>query len=635
VSHETRHLNVRTVRTASLVTLAALAVGGGAVTLARKHGGGVVAASATELGPFRLGEEIRNRAQLALTLEMGAGAAPQALELEADVTATVTDIRDGLAQMGCELANIKTSMRQDQGGAAAQVMSPSLEAERAMAAELGRRFYVSYRADGAAAGVWFPRGLNPSIANILLTVAGANQLVRPAKAGQAWIVRERDVNGEYTAAYQETAPGRYTKQKAAYLQAVRGAAAGAPAGKTGEPAIRVERSKATLTATATGRVLELDQTEVLALDLGTSAMSFRVTSHVVLGGGRAAQAPDRVGAFARERATLEFQSMEQMGMDPKAEVARLDRALLGGASLDELLVALSALPADAKAGPRESAVSGRLEAEFRLHPESAARAPVAIRGQTPDRAKLLVDALLLAGTPAAHAALGAVAKDAAAGALPRQYAIQYIGQLDEPAAPVVAALRGLLDDGDAKLRQISRLAYGACARKLRTTAPARKDAIVAELLRRFGAEKDEGLRADLVVALGNAGDVAAFSVLRGLADGGSPRLRGRAIGALRFLDDPAVDPLILSLLGNAADENVRLSAIGAIRYREVGPFTIALADVAKTDKVETVRQAAVDLLGSRLRQLPALRPVLEYARAKDPAPRIRELAARHLGATSG
>jgi hypothetical protein len=62
---------------------------------------------------------------------------------------------------------------------------------------------------------------------------------------------------------------------------------------------------------------------------------------------------------------------------------------------------------------------------------------------------------------------------------------------------------------------------------------------------------------------------------------------------------------------------------------------MALADVAKDDKVEAVRQAAVDLLGSRLRELPALRPVLEQARKSDPAARIRELAARHLASSNG
>src|SRR5262249_23589758 len=150
--------------------IAILAATGGSLLFARRHGAG--AASADRLGAFHLGEQIRNKARLKVTLEMGAGAPPQELAGAGGWTAAVADIHDGQAEVACELSNVTSSVRVPGPGGAAQPAPPP-EAEREMAAELSQRFFVSYRADGAAVGVWFPRQLNPSIAHLLLTMASA------------------------------------------------------------------------------------------------------------------------------------------------------------------------------------------------------------------------------------------------------------------------------------------------------------------------------------------------------------------------------------------------------------------------------------------------------------------------------
>src|SRR5688500_14633095 len=172
--HENTRARIR--RAAIAAALGVVAASAGGLWLLLRHPRADTVALPTSLGAFRLGDQIHNKARLKMALEMGAGAPPQELALSGDWTATVTDIHDGVAEVACALSAVTTSVRQPTGGAAA--VPP--EAEREMAAALSQRFYVSYRADGAATGVWFPRDMNPSISNLLLAMASARQMVRPA-----------------------------------------------------------------------------------------------------------------------------------------------------------------------------------------------------------------------------------------------------------------------------------------------------------------------------------------------------------------------------------------------------------------------------------------------------------------------
>jgi hypothetical protein len=594
-------------------------------------------AASAALGPFRVGEEVRSRAHVTVRLDLGRGAPPQEMELEGEWRTTVTDIDGGLARVACELGDLRATAREGVGASA-----HASEAGAELAREIGQRFFVSQRADGSVFEVWLPRGMKPAMANILLTLAGEAQLVRPAQAQAAWIIEERDVNGAYLATYQETAPGRFHKQKARYLDVAAeartapGATATAPAPAPAQPHIRIDRSDIDLVADAGGRVLELRADDTTTVEL--AGISFAVSLRFTLDQARMLSNPALAGAFARTRAKdqLEAHPMAQMGLDPAAEAARRDRALLAGASADDLLAELRALPADAAGGRAASTFVARWEALMRLEPATAARVPALVQSEPAERAKLVVDASSAAATSEAQAALAAVATNAAARPKLRQYAIQYLGLQPVPAPAAVAALRSLLDDPDPDLAQGALLALGACARSLRATAPERTREIIGELHARLGRAAGGKPRQDLVVALGNAGDPSSLPVLRGLIESkGAPAQQGDvartlAVEALRFIDDPAVDSLLGSLLGAASDSSTRFAVIAAIRFRDVGPFTAQLAEVARHDKVENIRRAAIDLLGSRLGDLPALRPLLEEVAHSDPQPRNRALAARYL-----
>jgi hypothetical protein len=611
----------------ALAAAALFGVGAAALGAVRASRLGRSATSAA-LGPFRVGEEVRSRARVTVRLDLGRGAPPQEMELQGEWRTTVTDVDGGLARVACELGDLRVTAREGVGASARES-----EAGVELAREIGRRFFVSQRADGSVFEVWLPRGMKPAMANILLTLAGEAQLVRPAQVQAAWIIQERDVNGAYLATYQETAPGRFHKQKARYLDVVAAAQATsrttAPS-QTNVPTVRIDHSDIDLVSDAHGRLLELRADDATTLEV--AGLSFEVSLRFTLDQARALTTPALAGAFAREREHLEPHPMAQMGLDPDAEEARRDRALLAGASADDLIGELRALPAD---GARErsraaSTLLARWEALLRLEPATAGRLPALVLGESAERGKLLVDALSAAGTDPAQAALAGVAGDPGARAALRRYAIQYLGLQRSPAPAAVAGLRALIDDRDPELAQAALLALGACAHGLRATAPERTRAIVAELLARLGRAPAVQSRQDVVVALGNAGDPSSLPALRAFIQDASSALREPAIQALRFIDDPAVDTLLGSLLGRTGDSDTRFAAISAIRFRDVGPFTAQLADIARHDPVRHLRGAAIDLLGSHIGDLPALRPLLEEVAHRDPEPRNRELAARYL-----
>jgi hypothetical protein len=602
------------------------------------------------IGPFRLGEQVRNRATLKLRLELGPKAKPQDVEIGGDWTATPTDIADGLVQVACGIANARVHLTAGPVGAdksAERDADGMTRGEREIAASLAStQLFESYRPDGAAVGLWFPRGTNPSIGNLLITIASAQQLVRAPQAGPAWVVEERDANGRYLAAYRETAPGSVFKQKARYLETNPIKATGGPAlasvangaGAAAAPATRIDRSDFELRADAGGRLLGLRGLEVLSIDFGAVGLSIRTSVELTLDDGVTAEAPERVGAFARQRAALVSQPMEQLGLDPKAEIARMDRAVLDGASFDELTKALAALPADAAPATNKDAATlvRRFEALFRLDAGAAARAPGLVVAASPTNdgapAKLVLDALSLAATPAAATALGAVGKDAGVAMPLRQYAVQYISHQPGLSEEAVASVAALLDDRDPQLRQMARLTYGACAAILRPTAPARGRQIGDDLIARLGsAAAGSPDQLDFLMAIANAGDAQALPVLRPLLGDAQPlRVHAAAVEALRAIDAPDVDPLLTAQLGSKQPPSVRLAAIRAIRARQVGPFAAALADVARKDPDPQIRNAAVALLGDRMAALPTLRPILEEVRKTDGAPKNRELANRYL-----
>ena len=563
-----------------------------------------------------------------LAMNMAGRRGAQAVELGGELVFTVIAIEGGAADVACELRNALVKIAAPAGPEPAHGPDPNLRrAEQEFAAELSRRFILTRSENGAIVGLRFPKDLNRAAANLLMVLATATQFVTGPKGEKAWIVSERDPNGQYSAAYRELVSGRFHKQKAQYFPNSTLVADFEGAGASTPPSMRIVRSEADFDVDASGRVYRLRSRETLALAVLRRA--FEVTVEVELGPARRSSAGARIAAeLLQARNEMEPRPLVQFALDPKNSLLELDRATLRGADFDDLTRKLAALPpAGEKATEAERTLKHELEALFRQNPAAAARAPALVRAEGPTQGKLVVDALTLAGGAPALEALANIATDSAAGSLVRGSAIRYLAHHAEPPPVVVDKVASLLDDSNAELRRMARFCYGALARR----APKQSQRITSELLSRLERSESAAERLELVTALGNSGANAALPALRPYLDAAQPfDLRLRAIESLRFMNDPAVDPLLESILRSKEPDALRVAAITAIRSRNVGPFTMTLAEIAEKEPSESVRSAAVDLLGSKLTEFPALRAVLERSKVTDKRKKIRELAAQKL-----
>ncbi len=589
----------------------------------------------TKLGPFRLGERIVRGLSLELGLRQASRKAAQRLALEGTLVTTVAALHDGVAEVAYELSDLHARLQENATLRSGPADATLESAERELGRAASTRFFVVQRANGAVTSLAFPRDINPAIANVLMTLATSTQLVRGTPGEPAWVLSERDPNGEYMAAYREEPTGRIHKQKAAYVSAHRAPGSVPALGSSGAaaqpPAIRVARSSYDFRVDAEGRVLDLKSDEALTLTL--MGLSFELGVRLELSGARIAAQRADVAELVRARRAMELRAPIEMGIDARADQLRRDRQLLNGATFDDLLRKLDAAAAKPSGASKQdaAALDRSFQALFRLNPEAAARAPAIVRTAAPERGKAIVDALSLAGSDAAQLALAEVATDTAAPLVPREYAVQYVAQQEQPKSAAIAGLRKLLDDPNLELRQMARFSYGACARR----APAEAHAIATELVARLERAPNDGDREELIMALGNAGAAAAFPALERYSRQGALRLRARALEALRFVQEPKADALLSNVLTSSDPEPLRLAAIAALRSREVGPFTATLAQMARKEGSDNVRTAVIDLLGSKLPAFPALRPVLEAVKRGDKLTKNRELAARYLADARG
>ena len=523
-------------------------------------------------------------------------AAPQRMELAGDRITTVTDIRGGDVQLACTLADLKVDLT-DETSAQMEAADPTARAQarQVMANELSRRFYVTHRADGGAVELWLPRGTNPAIANIWLTLAGAAQLVRPSKPSPAWIVQERDTNGVYTAAYRETAPNHFTKQKAGYLGvqtttavAVRPGMNPASADRT-VPVVRVESSSFDLSSTPSGRLLEMNGRETLNVEIGGLGLSFKVTVTVALADARTTQETCRRSGPSRA-------SRRRWSVEPLEQAAAIPSWSLRG-----VIDCCSPAP-PSTSWPRRSRAcqptSGRPVLGRRTRPRCR-------RGSRPSSACIprRRDARRRSCEPRRHARPGDPRRAFGGRHGRRGPTGPGGGGRQSRDADADASLRGPVpgstgrphDGGGQRARQADgrrRQAPGAGGRaglrQRRLSPEGRGPRRCAARSARSccaawppPATSRDGSRCSRRSA--TPATPRRSPALRRIIENPKEPVRASAVQALRFIDDPAVDPLLTTIIKQKTDESVRLAAISAVRVRQVGPFTMTLADVARGD----------------------------------------------------
>ncbi len=583
------------------------------------------------LAHYRVGDGFRSNIDMTLALTFKGRSTPQQVGIRGSLHRMVTDVLEREAVVSYRLSETTVTLKENVGSDStpAQPSDTMVGAqEKAMAERLSSRFFASYYANGALARLHFPNTMAPAIQNLLLAMVTELQVVRQGNLQEPWTFVEQDGNGEYLAAYQPLKEaGWFSKRKIKYLHAASGPNAPISASGTSDRATQVDivRSERTYKLDEAGRLREIRGEESLNASLAGGLIKLTTSSTLILDETKTEQDASQVSAFAKESARLVTMPVKQVSLDTNAEMARQDRTLLGGATLEDLLKALDALGNEASPEERQPIIQ-RLRALFRLNEPACKTAVTAAKENR--QVAAIVGALTLAGTPAAQKALFSLVEDETLPLDVRQSAIRSISHQFEPEESVLAGLAGMMDDADPVIRQMVRFSYGAQARALLQSKPEIAESIARTLVGRLSKASDDD-RPDFVTALGNTGHPAALPALKTVIEESDDVIRARAIQAVGGIEGHETDALLLTLAKHD-NEAVRASAASAMAKRPAGPFLELLVDMAENDPVRDVRNTAIDVVGRRSTQFPKLLQVLKEVSEKDPEKKNREQALRYL-----
>lgn len=487
---------------------------------------------------------------------------PIVVTLTGEWVATVSAVRDGEYDVAYELAQPRFS------GAGTPTAT---DAERAaLLRALGRRFFVTYRADGLALRAHFARGTTPSERNLLQMIVTETQLVGAGGGRDHWTAMERDGGGEYLAAYQRRG-GVLVKRKLKYLGAD---------GAASPLAIKMVRSEQRFIVDAAGSVVAVtgENQMRLGLPLGDRGQ-ITIGASTRLDRARTQSAPELIGSLAT--ADVESAPICTQQLDPAAALLAEDRRLLDGQSADVLLTA-------ARRGTYDRALAHRLAALFRRQPATVAPAAALARAaENP----LVTRALAAAGSDEAMAALSAIAHDRKATARSRIDALSALVFVAHPSVAAMRAPSDLLDEGGA-LGDAARLVAAALGRAGAAEHPGEAEEIDRRLLSRWDGSSDAAARIALLEALGNSASPRVAPTIEQALRDRRAEVRAAAANALRLVEGEAAERLLAHAITDDADGRVRAAAIAATGFRNLAPLTPALRAAAARDPESYVRAAA-------------------------------------------
>jgi hypothetical protein len=539
---------------------------------------------------------------------------PVAIDLTGDWISTITAVRAGEYDAALELANARLT------GGAASVPAGAVEQTQQ---RLSRRFWATYRNDGALLAVHFFKDVSPSDRNLLQMIATEAQLVCPDRTEAVWRTIERDGAGSYLAIYNRTEPLVVVKRKLKYVDT--DGAAGGPANRIH---IDMDPSEFRFSLDADGGILTFDGTDRVRMGMpAADEGQLAATTETHLSGLRGSSAPELIGSLARALPDLVSSPIVTYQPDPAQSRAQRDTRLLEGRGTASLLAAALAKESD-------PALPDRLTALFRRRPESATAAVELLRKN--GGCKLITDALASAGSPAAVEALAGVARDPLFARPARMDALIALIRVQQPRPEAMRIPSVLLDDSDVQVRSAARMVSGALARAGRAEYPEDADNIDASLIARYRKTREVPELTDLLAAMGNSVGPTIVPVIEAaLRDSRAP-VRAAAARGLRLAAGPDVDRLLSIAIASDPDPSVCAAAVFASSFRRPLPPLIgeALVRAARENPADYVRSDAVNLLRQHPDASPHTAEILTWVAEHDVRPGVRRLAREALVSVS-
>jgi HEAT repeat protein len=200
-------------------------------------------------------------------------------------------------------------------------------------------------------------------------------------------------------------------------------------------------------------------------------------------------------------------------------------------------------------------------------PEAADYIPTLLQGAQLNAIQkvMLVHALERTGTPAAEKNLVRIMREPLCGEEARMQAVVGLGTFAAAGTDTTDAL-WLMFKGkdDVQLRNAAVLSLGVIAKDAAGDQPER---IKDKIRNGLASASDDSEKSALLFAAGNTADTGMIPVIeKGLADG-KPNIRSSAAGALSYMEDKEVTPILSDMLKNEENPNVR-STIASTLYKK-------------------------------------------------------------------
>lgn len=547
-------------------------------------------------------------------LEQSGQERPLEVDLTGDWTSAIVAVRQGEYDAALQLTDVHVGR-----AASGKISAGALEqTER----RLSRRFWATYRNDGALLAIHFFKDVDPGDRNLLQMIATEAQFVRLDASKMVWNALERDGAGSYLAVYNYADTNAVVKRKLKYMHT--DAELGAPPDGL---QVGVDQSELRFTFEPDGEIntLEGNDRVRIGVQFGNAEPLVAITS-IRLTNLHRSKAPELIGSLDGAHSDVVSSAIVTHRPDPEKLLAQHDANLLEGHTTGSLLQAAVAKSND------DQELSQRLAALFRRRPESIPAALDLLRKN--GEQKRITDALGAAHTPAAIEALSSLALGRTTQSPVRVDALTALVFVQHPRVETMRLPTSLFDDNDAQITSAARIIGGAVARAGRKEHPAEAEAIDTALIDRYRKAREVPEVCNLLAALGNSVGPSTLRVIeQALRDPRDP-VRAAAARGLRLALEPEVDGLLAAAITVDSDSQVRAAAIFATSFRRpTSTLTEALIQAAKSDAAEYVRSDAISQLRAHPEASPDILTTLAWIAEHDPKPGIRRLAREGLAPT--
>lgn len=319
--------------------------------------------------------------------------------------------------------------------------------------------------------------------------------------------------------------------------------------------------------------------------------------------------------------------------------ASIHKRELGEATLESLLAELQKAESEYDSGFDATALYLKFKSLIYLYPESCK-----ILGKVLSQAdansltmRLLPKALSTIGHPQAQEALVEAIKAHLSDRRALFTLINTLATVNEPTEQAEEMLKNLaFHSKDPEIAAMAQLALGAQARRIANFSTERAEKIVDQFIKEIKRSSSPEITKQLLLALGNAGSSRALPEILELAKSTSPDLRSIALHALRFIDSPEAEAMLIKALQSDGENSVRLVAANTLGFRRMTEASFrAQKEVFWKDRSIDVRLKVLDNLAKAEQVFPEVRHLIKRAASEDPSEEVRKAAEKIISQYTG